>query len=73
MAQLVDILSGKPHNGFPGRKIRVLSRAASLGAETQSTHTPGGPDLETSTSAGQQADPTGDGEVLTDSEKEDEE
>ncbi|CAK9021846.1 Uncharacterized protein SCF082_LOCUS15533 [Durusdinium trenchii] len=59
LAQSVDILSGKPHNGFPGRKIRVLSRAASLGAETQSTQTPGGPDLETSTSAGQQADPTG--------------
>ena len=35
LAQMVDIMSGTPNSGFPGRKVRKLTRAASLGGESQ--------------------------------------
>ena len=31
LAQLMDILSGKPKSGFPGRRVRKLTRESSLG------------------------------------------
>ena len=38
MAQLIDIMSGKPC-GFPGRRRRSLVREASLGGERSEGHT----------------------------------
>jgi len=31
LAQLIDVMSGRAKSGFPGRKVRKLSREASLG------------------------------------------
>jgi hypothetical protein len=32
---MVDIMSGKPNSGFPGRKVRQLCKALSLGGESE--------------------------------------
>ena len=32
LAQLVEIFSGKPRSGFPGRRVRSLKKEVSLGS-----------------------------------------
>ena len=49
LAQLVDIMSGTPNSGFPARKLRRLTKAASLGGDSQSVSAPS---AETSSNAG---------------------
>lgn len=81
LAQLMDILSGKPKSGFPGRRVRKLTRESSLGtaadAEAQAQAaaaalSAGGQSAEQAVAdEGASTQGVRDGEVLSTSEPED--
>ena len=71
---MLDILSGAPNSGFPGRRVRKLSRATSLGAESQAASTATSVTMTPEKGQGQgqakNADGLQEAEVLSQSEEE---